>query len=61
MITIEELKKEYKRADRIIEQAFWADRLTYWEKMDVENAKRKIRDIKEFCKANNINFAVIEG
>ena len=61
MIKIEDLKKEYKKADRVIEQAFWADRLTYWEKVDVENAKRKIRDIEEFCKTNNINLAVIKG
>lgn len=46
MFTVEELKKEYARCERIIDDAFWADRLTPAERRDVENAHRRQREIK---------------
>ena len=46
MFTVEELKKEYARCERIIDDAFWADLLTPAERRDVENAHRRQREIK---------------
>ena len=46
MFTVEELKKEYARCERIIDDAFWADLLTPIERRKVEEAHYRQREIR---------------
>lgn len=46
-VNVEELRAEYKRHERVLEEAFWADRLAPYERMAVEKAHRRQREIKK--------------
>lgn len=50
MTRIEELKQELARHERVLEDAFWADRLTWGERQAKELAERRIPIIEKELK-----------
>jgi hypothetical protein len=46
-VNIEELRIEYARHERVLEEAFWADRLAPYERMAVDEAHRRQREIRK--------------